>query len=212
MLEPESVQSPLAARIDQSIADQRLQDVLPAGSFPRIRQPTRPEPIRLEPLIQMTRQPTRAPLPRPMQLHCLQPHLYAIALGMLGNRAIGGKQGQLRVSSSPFIKGFDHPTPSLVLAIVDLAQVQHLALHHLAARAAPALDNIPVAVFFAVLQTSIESQKHDATQLTPNRKDEIDTWSTLQTICACAPLIRLTFTRLHPTKIDVGQRELRKLG
>jgi hypothetical protein len=108
--------------------------------------------VKLLLLIQMTRQPTRAPLPRPMRLHCLQPHLYAIALGMLGNRAIGGKQGRLRVSSSPFIEGFDHPTLSLVLAIVDLARVQHLALHHLAARAAPALDNIPVAVFFAVLQ------------------------------------------------------------
>src|SRR5258707_3700013 len=133
------MQSPLAARIDQPIADQRLQDVLPAGSFPRIRQPTRPEPIQLELLIQMTRQPTRAPLPRPMQLHCLQPHLYAIALGMLGNRAIGGEQSQLRVSSSPFIKAFEHPTPSLVLAIVDLSPSQHLALPQLAATTPPAL-------------------------------------------------------------------------
>jgi hypothetical protein len=125
-----------------------------------------------------------------MQLHRVQPHLDAIGPGVLGNCAIGGKQGQLRVPLRSFIKGFDQMAPSLTLAVVDLAQVQHLPLHRFATRAALALDNIPVAMFFAILETSIESQKHDANQLTPNRDDEIDTWSTLQTICHRSPLIR----------------------
>src|ERR1700674_1406815 len=116
------------------------------------------------------------------------------------------------MAACPFIKGFDHTTPSLMLAVVDLAQVQHLPLHHLAASTTLALDNIPVAMFFAVLEASIESQEHDANQPTPNQIDQKDTWSTLQTICARAPLIRLTFTRLQPTKIVVRQCELRKLG
>src|SRR5712691_656049 len=104
--------------------------------------------------------------------HCLEPHLDAMRLGMFGNRAIGRKQGKLPVAAGPFIKGFDLTTPSLMLAVVDLAQVQHLPLYHLAASAALALDNIPIAMFFAVFEASVESQKHDANQLTPNQTDE----------------------------------------
>jgi hypothetical protein len=99
LLEPQPVQSPLAPRIDQPIANQRLQDLLPAGSLARIRQTARPKPIQLKLLVEMTRQPTRTPLPRPMQLHRIEPHLHAIRLSVLWNRAIGGKQGQLRVAA-----------------------------------------------------------------------------------------------------------------
>jgi hypothetical protein len=59
-----------------------------------------------------------------------------------------------------------------VLAIVDLAQVQHLPLDHPAARATLALDNIPIAMFFAVFEASVESQEHDANQPTPNQINE----------------------------------------
>jgi hypothetical protein len=62
--------------------------------------------------------------------------------------------------------------PILVLAIVDLAQVQHLPLYHPAARATLALDNIPRAMFFAVFEASVKSQEHDANQLTPNQINE----------------------------------------
>jgi hypothetical protein len=99
-----------------------------------------------------------------------------------------------------------------MLAVADLTQIQHLPLHHLATSTALALNNIPVAMFFAVLQASIESQEHDATQTTLNRTDQKDTWSTLQTIYDRPPLIRLAFIRLHPTKIVVEWRQLRKLG
>src|SRR6266508_620562 len=97
---------------------------------------------------------------------------HAMRLGMFGNRAIGRKQGKLGVAACPFIKGFDLTTPSLRLAVVDLAQVQHLPLHHLAASTALALDNSPIAMFFAVFEASVESQEHDANQLTPNNINE----------------------------------------
>src|SRR5882672_10935 len=120
----------------------------------------------------MARQPARAPLPRPMQLHRVEPHLDAMRLGMFGNHAIGGKQGELRVAACPFIKGFDLTTPRLVLTVVDLAQVQQLPLYHPPARATLALDNIPIAMLFAVFEASVESQEHDANQLTPTHADE----------------------------------------
>jgi hypothetical protein len=87
-----------------------------------------------------------------------------------------------------------------MLAVVDLAQIQHLPLHHLAASTALALDNIPVTMFFAVFEASIESQEHDATQTTLNRNDQKDTWSTLQTICDRPPLIRLALSAYTPRK------------
>src|SRR2546421_1613657 len=101
-----------------------------------------------------------------MELQRVEPHLHAMRLGVRGNRAVGGKQGELRVALGSFIKGFDQMAPSLTLTVIDLAQIQHLPLNHLATSAALALDNIPVAMFFAVLEASIESQEH-ATQPTP---------------------------------------------
>jgi hypothetical protein len=81
-------------------------------------------------------------------------------LRVFGNGAIGGKQEQLSVPLSVFIEGFDVSTPGFMLAVVDLAQIQHLARHHFAAGTALVLDNIPVAVLFAVSEASVESQEH----------------------------------------------------
>ncbi len=92
-------------------------------------------------------------------------------LRVFGNGAIGGKQEQLSVPLSVFIEGFDVPTPGFMLAVVDLAQIQHLALHHFAAGTALVLDNIPVTVLFAVFEASVESQEH-ANQFSPNKIDE----------------------------------------
>jgi hypothetical protein len=75
LLEPHPMQAPLAAGIDQPVADQRLQDVPPPRPLTRVRQTRRPEPIEFQLLIELTRQPARAPLPRPVQLHRLEPHL-----------------------------------------------------------------------------------------------------------------------------------------
>ena len=92
-------------------------------------------------------------------------------LRVFGNRTIGRKQGQLGVAERPFIKDFDRTTPIPLLAVVDLAELQHLALHHSAASTALALDNIPIAMFFAVFEASVESQEH-ANQLTRHKADE----------------------------------------
>jgi hypothetical protein len=63
-------------------------------------------------------------------------------------------QGKLRPDSLP--------SPRLSLAVVDLPQIENLPLYDLASSTAFALHNIPVEMFFAVLQPSIASQIHDA--------------------------------------------------
>jgi len=167
LLEPLPVQSPLAAGIDQPVTHQRLQDMPPLRPFARIRKTLRPEPIEFQLLIQLTRQKARAPLPRPVQFHRIKPHLHAITFGAGRNLTIGRKQRQLAVPPAAFIKGFDQLTPSLALAVIDLAEIQHLPLDHLATGATLVLDDIPVAMLFAIFEASVEPQEHDANQPTP---------------------------------------------
>ncbi len=214
LLEPQPVQTPFAAGIDQPVAHQRLQDAgcaanaclraSPASAAPRTNQARAAHTT--------DTQASMRPIAAADELHAIKPHLHAMALRMLRNRAIGGKQRQLPMTASVFVKRLNHPTPGFTLAVVDLAEIQHLALHHLPGHAAAVLDNIPVPMFLAVLEASVEAQKHDANQVTPTQIGAKDTWSTLQTIHHQTPLFRLPFSPRHPEKITVRQPQLRKLG
>src|SRR5271166_4430050 len=108
----------------------------------------------------MAGEPARAPLPWPMQLHGPEPDLHAMALGVFGQRPIGGEQGQLGGLLRTLVEGLDPPAPGLLLTAVDFAEIEHLSLHHLAAGAPLALDNAPVPVLLAVLEASIRAQIH----------------------------------------------------
>src|SRR5882757_10728979 len=81
--------------------------------------------------------------------------------GMRRDIAIGREQGQLRRALGFFVEGFDDAAPGLTLVVVDLAQIQHRPLHHLAAGAALALDDAPIAMVLAVLEPSSGAQEHD---------------------------------------------------
>jgi hypothetical protein len=103
-----------------------------------------------------------------VQLHRIEPYLHAVTIGAGWNLTIGWKQRQLAVPPAPFIKSFDQLAPGRALAVIDLAEIKHLPLDHLAASAALALDDIPVAMLFAVFEASVGSQEHDANQPTPS--------------------------------------------
>jgi hypothetical protein len=95
-----------------------------------------------------------------MQCHRRQPHLNAVRLGMVGNRAIGRKQSQLVVTLPAFIEGFDLPAPIGTLAVIDFAEIQHLSLHHFAAGTSLVLNDVPVAMLLAVFDASLRSEEH----------------------------------------------------
>jgi hypothetical protein len=59
-----------------------------------------------------------------------------------------------------FIESFDDSAPRLVLGVIDLAQIQHLALHHLAPSAALTLHDVPVTMLLAVFDSPIAAQIH----------------------------------------------------
>jgi len=106
-----------------------------------------------------------------MQLHRVESHLHTMRLRMLRNHPIGGKQGELSMPLRAFIESFDLTTPGLMLAVIDLAEIQHLALNDLAAGTAPVLDDIPITMLFAVFDAFVESQEH-ANQLSQKNSQE----------------------------------------
>ena len=155
---PVPVQPPLAARVHQLVAHLRLEHVQPARALPARRQPRPPEPVQVQTLPQHQRQPARPPLPRPPQLQRLQldPHHLAVQL----RRLPVGREQRHGLAVRAAAQHLDRPAPRRPLAVVDLAEVQHLALHHPAVRAAAVLHHAPVAVLLAVLEASLGAQEH----------------------------------------------------
>ena len=134
VLVPVPVQPPLAARINQLVAHLRLQHIQPARALPAHRQPGAPEPIQLQALPHRQRQPARPPLARPTQPQRLEldPHHLAVQLRRLPVRREQRHRFRTRLPA----QHLDRSTPSRPRAVVDLAQIQHLALHHAAVRVA----------------------------------------------------------------------------
>src|SRR6201981_1339008 len=81
-----------------------------------------------------------------------------------------------------------------MLAVVDLAQIQHRALHHATARTAPAFDNAPITVLLAVLPSPRESQGHGPRNYAQS-KIRKEGRSSLHAFPPHRPLIRLAFCR-----------------
>jgi hypothetical protein len=86
-----------------------------------------------------------------------------------------------------FVKGIDHPAPSLALAVVDLAEIKHRPLDHSTTGAALTLDNAPVTVLLAVLPSPSESQIHER-RFYSDQNARKDSRSSLQRLSMPRPL------------------------
>jgi hypothetical protein len=76
--------------------------------------------------------------------------------------------GMVQLGSSEFMVVLDHrdrPPPRQFLRVVDLAQVQHVPLHHAPTADPRVLDNAPIAVLLAILPVNFAAQEHDGRQL-----------------------------------------------
>ena len=63
------------------------------------------------------------------------------------------------------LKDLDRPPPRQLLRAVDLAQIQHVPLHHAAASDPRVLDNAPIAMLLAILAAVFVPQEHDGREL-----------------------------------------------
>jgi len=160
LVEPFPVQTPFAARIDEPIADQRLEHVFPARAFAGGRKTPAPKPILSELLVGNTGQPASAPLPRPAQLQLIQANaddLVVIDFRSSLLRKQRNRSGPLRA----VLKDLDRLAPGGLLGGIDFAQIKHMAPHHPASAIDPAVfDQAPVMVLLAVFEPNRVFEKH----------------------------------------------------
>ena len=170
VLVPVPVQPPLAARIDQLVAHQRLQHIQPTGALAARPQPRTPKPIQTQPIPQCQRQPTRTPLPWTVQAKILDvdPNHLAIQLRRFPIRR---KQRHRRRTRIP-PQHLDRSAPGRALTVVDLAQVQHLTLHHAIVEVADVLHHAPVTVFLAVLEAPLGTHEHGPIACPKHRRNQ----------------------------------------
>ena len=159
LLVPLAMQAPLAAGIEQPVEHQRLQHVQPARPLAAGRQLRRPEGVQAQLIPQPSRQPTAAPLPRTPELQVSQAHLHHFVIRQR-RRPTLGKQGHLPRHALALGKHFNGPPPGGLLAVVDLAEIKHLALNHAATTNPTALHKTPGAVHLAVLAPGLAAKKH----------------------------------------------------
>ncbi len=76
-------------------------------------------------------------------------------------RTVVGEEAQLAVLAAVLVKDLERLTPCFLLAVVDLAQIQDLALRRGASAGAAILHHAEVAVRLAILATLVLTQEHD---------------------------------------------------
>jgi len=165
LVEPLPMQPPFAARRQKAIADKHEQHLIPRRALAARGQPLIPEAIQLQFAPQRQGQPTRAKRPRTEQSQLFQ--LQTDDRGVVGDplAPVIRKQRQRSWLRRPLLKGLDRFAPGELLAIVDLAQVQNVALNHAAPADAPVLHHAEVAALLAVLLANRRAQKHDGAPL-----------------------------------------------
>src|ERR1700681_1138125 len=114
----------------------------------------------------MARQPTSAPLPGPAQPQAAEPDVHHIAIQQW-RRAILGEQRDLPAGRPALVERLDRLAPCSALAVVDLAQIQHVPLHRPAARDPAVLHNAPITALLAVFAAKLVTQKHNASLSKP---------------------------------------------
>ena len=166
------MQTPLATRVDETVSHQGLEHIQPARPLAAGGQPRLPEGVQLQEIPQPAGQPTGAPLARTTQLQSAQFDLDHRA-GQFRRLAVLREQGHLRRGAAVLIKDLNGLAPGRPLGVVDLPQVQDMALHDPPASHATVLHHTPVAVLFAVLLARLGSQEHaDSVGRNPARLKE----------------------------------------
>lgn len=147
-----------------------------------------------------------------MQFHPVQMHLHAEAGGVFGQGPVRRKDGQRQRAVALRIERFEGAAPTLTLAVIDLAQIEHGPLHHLAARTAARFDNAPVTMLLAIFEPPIAFQEHDGHRSYTETGGGEEAGSILQSFSLRRPVdpVRLA-TRFDLEKTSSALR-LRKSG
>ena len=154
------VQAPLPARIDQSISAEGLQHQVPTRTFAAGRQTFGPKLSQSQFFVKLAGQPTGSPLAWVTQLQFRKFDPHDVGVFDLHD-VVFGKQSHRARQRLAVLKNLDGLLPGRLLLVVDLAQVENVALDDFAARATLVFHDRPVAVFLAIFLSRAPTQKHN---------------------------------------------------
>ena len=144
----------LAAGIDQAVDHQQLQHLGPRHLAAVSDQLHVPERRQFQLVPEPAAQPAVAEAARPAQLHLVELDGDRVEC-FRRQRAVVGKQTQFTILLAVFVEDLQRPAPGLLLAVVDLAEIEHLALGGASAAGAAVLDNAEIAMRFSILPTFV---------------------------------------------------------
>ena len=110
---------------------------------------------------QQHRQPAGTELTRTPQAHGAKTDRHHIAVKRRRQTILREQRDLLRFSGV-FVEDLDRLAPRRLLAVIDLAEIKHLALNDAAVVHAPVFHHRPRAMLLAVLTANLSAQKHDA--------------------------------------------------
>jgi len=96
----------------------------------------------------------------PVQRKFAEPNPHDIPVGHRAD-AILGKQRHRARARLAFLENLDGLAPRLFLTVIDLAQVERVALHHPAAGHPPVFRQAVIPVFLAIFLSRRVAQKHN---------------------------------------------------
>jgi hypothetical protein len=148
--EPMPMHAELAAGLDETVDHQQLEHLGPGHVLFALGQAHAPEAVELQLPPKLACQPAVAEGPRAEEEHLAHPDLHGVER-VGGYAAVIGEQAHGLRLLAALAHDRERLAPGRLLGVVDLAEVEHLALEHLAAWQPPGLDDAEVSMLLAVL-------------------------------------------------------------
>jgi hypothetical protein len=159
-VEPRGVEFPLAAGTKQAINDKGFEHFEPGRAFLGGGQKGLPEGIQIQTVPEFQRKPATSPLSWTGQFDAIEAELERRMFESgIGCTILREETNLLGVIA--FIDGLDGAGPGGAVSIVDLAKIKQGLLDGSAACHPAVLDDAPVTVLLAVLESFVRTQEHD---------------------------------------------------
>jgi len=100
--------------------------------------------------------------------------------GVIGDSSVSREQGQTHLLLAIGIENLDAFEPSLLLTVIDLAQVKDMPLHDASIAASAAFHDGPVTMLLAIFESAVTFQMHARRALYGKKSDCEETWSAPQ--------------------------------
>jgi hypothetical protein len=135
-----------------------------------------------------------------MQLHLFEPDLYAKPSGEVGQLPISGKQCQRHSPLAIFVENFDCSTPGFALTVVNLSKVEHLPLNNLTTPTTAILDDVQLAMLFAVFDPRMVPEEHYGQRFYSPLHQWKELWSALHKPWSSRSFIQAPCREFYPEK------------